>query len=352
MMQISNRKYYIDNLRSFTVLLLFPYHIFMVYNNWGESWYIHGENLAVPSFINMINSCWMMPLLFCIAGVSSRYSLQKRSAGEYAKERVNKLLLPFVFGMFLIVPVQPYLAGLYFYGKGNYLDFFTKFEDLSGYNGGWTVGHLWFILFLFVISMICLPFMLRYNSRGKGTIGGKWSLVFVMLLGLLPCITGIDIFEFMEPGGKSPLEYTVFFLLGFFFLSNDSLIDKLEKNRFLLSGLAVAAIGLVYYLGGIFREAASWILILMVIGLFKRYLNFRNKFTDYLAKSSFGVYIFHQSVIVAAAFFTLKITSVPALQMLLIFISAVPITYFIYELCARTPVLRWMFALNSKKELK
>ena len=38
---------------------------------------------------------WFMPLLFTVAGISTAYAMQKRSAGGYAKERVSKLLIMF-----------------------------------------------------------------------------------------------------------------------------------------------------------------------------------------------------------------------------------------------------------------
>jgi surface polysaccharide O-acyltransferase-like enzyme len=43
-------------------------------------------------------------------------------------------------------------------------------------------------------------------------------------------------------------------------------------------------------------------------------LNFGNKMTAYLSKTSFGVYIFHQSWIVMIGFFVLKIMDVAGEQ--------------------------------------
>ena len=173
MNQVTARKHFVDNLRAFTILLLFPYHIFMIYNNWGETWYIHGQDLLLPSVFNQIAYIFMMPLLFAVAGMSSRYALKRRSPREYTKERVTKLLLPLIFGILLVIPIQSYLAGLFFNGSANYLDYFTKITDLSGYDGAFTPGQLWFLLFLFVISMVCLPFMVWYKKKGKGTLGLK-----------------------------------------------------------------------------------------------------------------------------------------------------------------------------------
>ena len=347
MNQLTGRKHYLDNLRAFTILLLFPFHIFMIYNNWGEDFYIHGEALLVPSMFISIASLWMMPLLFAVAGISSRYALEKRSAGEYAKERVSKLLLPFIFSLLLIVPIQPYLAGIYFNGQAVYfVDAFTRVTDLSGYDGAFALGQLWFILFLFAISMVSLPFMIGYKKRGKGTLGDKVPLILIIVMGLLPCIGSL-----LKIGGqsvKSPTEYLAYFLLAYFFLSNETVLKKLESYRFLLLGLFVLYTGFAtFIIGGEFYELASWLSILTILGMARRYLDFSGTITGYLAKSSFGVYLFHLSWIVITAFLVFKVTSNPLLQIPLILLPSIVLTYGTYELCRRIPIFRWMFGLKK-----
>ena len=345
---IVSRKYYIDNLRIFIILLLFPFHIFMIYNNWGENFYIHGEALLIPSIFNRFASIFMMPVLFAVAGISSRYALEKRSTGEYFKERFSKLLLPFIFGVLLVIPVQPYLAGIYWNGEANYFDSFTKITDLSGYDGAFTPGHLWFILYLFVISMVCLPFMICYKNKGKGTLGNKVPLILVILMGLLPCIAQNELFKGINIFGKSILEDSVYFLLGYFFLSNDNLLEKLERYRFLLLGLFVLYTGfMAFVLDGEFYEMASWFSILAILGMARHYLNFTGKISNYLARSSFGIYIFHQSWIVIITFFILRFTDCSVFQILLIFFSSIILTFGTNEICRRVFVLRLLFGLKK-----
>ena len=148
------RKYYIDNLRVFCILLLFPFHTAMIFNNWGEAFYIHGGDSLPASFFMMCVYPWWMTLLFVIAGMSSYYALSHRSVKEFVKERVNKLLIPLLVGLVTIIPVQTYVADVFHNGySGNFFEhyavYFTRFTDLTGYDGGFTLGHLWSgILFL------------------------------------------------------------------------------------------------------------------------------------------------------------------------------------------------------------
>jgi surface polysaccharide O-acyltransferase-like enzyme len=165
-------------------------------------------------------------------------------------------------------------------------------------------------------------------------------------MGLLPCLGSL-----LKIGGqsvKSPTEYLAYFLLGYFFLYNDNLLKKLDNYRFILLGLFIAyGCFMFFIIDGAFREMANWLSILALLGLGRRYLNFNGKITGYLSKSSFGVYIFHLSWIVITAFFVLKFTDNPILQIPLIFLSSIVLTYGTYEMCRRISVFRWMFGLRK-----
>ena len=165
------RKHYIDNLRNLIILLLFPVHTFMIWNDFGSRFYIwQGENKILSTLIVLVNP-WFMPILFVLAGMSARYALEKRTYKEFAMQRISKLLIPFVSGMVILVPFQTFYARKYFDDyDGSFLDnwqyFFTHLTDFSGYDGAFTPGHLWFILFLFVISIITL-ILFRYAPYEK-----------------------------------------------------------------------------------------------------------------------------------------------------------------------------------------
>ena len=347
------RKWYIDNLRFLAVLLLFPYHTCMIYNNF-ESFYIHGEQIGVCSRFIMAAWPWIMPLLFTVAGTSAAYALKKRTAREYVQERVHKLLLPLLFGMLLIVPIQTYLAEIFHTGSGNYLHYFTQVTDLSGYAGGFTPGHLWFLLYLFIISLLALPLLLWHKKSGAKPLFQKITLPGVLALFVLPLIMQ----DILDISGKSVGEYFAFFLLGYFLLSQDRVLEQIDRALIGLiivfaAGYVVSfAFGMEIYagiplLGDVISEIYAWVGILALLSIARRYWNVQNKFTAYMAKSSFGVYLFHQSWIIVVAFFVLQFTQTPALQIPLILLLSVPLTFLTYELCRRIGVTRFLFGLKQ-----
>ena len=61
--------------------------------------------MAVNYVLDFI-SVWHMPLLFLLAGASTYFALRKRSNRQYVGERVLRLVVPFVFGIFVLIPPQ------------------------------------------------------------------------------------------------------------------------------------------------------------------------------------------------------------------------------------------------------
>ena len=57
--------------RNLTILLLFPVHTFMIWNDLGFRFYIwQGESKILSTLIMLINP-WFMPILFVLAGMSA-----------------------------------------------------------------------------------------------------------------------------------------------------------------------------------------------------------------------------------------------------------------------------------------
>jgi peptidoglycan/LPS O-acetylase OafA/YrhL len=360
------RKYFVDNIRWLCILMLFPYHIFRIYNSFMMDFYVEGQDVVLTTGFIVATTPWFMPLLFVLAGISSAHALNKITNKEYIKERMYKLLIPLVVGILLVIPAQTYFAerfhndftGGYFY---QYILFFTSPTDLTGYRGGFTPAHLWFILYLFVISIVALPIMTIYKNSKRKLAPDKISVWALPPLFILPLLM-TPILNF---SGLSVGRYFAFFLLGYLILSSDTIINKLSRVRLLMSVILVVLMVLhvgawLLSLYGIFElsEIAvyafsifyGWFAILTVLGLGNHYLNFRNRGTDYLSASSFPVYIFHQTWIVVVAYYILSAIESISLQMILILISSFLLTYATYELCRRIPGIRFLFGIKARSK--
>ena len=105
------RLHYIDNLRWMCILLLFPIHAAIVFCAGWYGFYVLSDYSSTAARCLMVFiEPWIMPLLFCIAGMSTKFALQKRTPLVFLKERVTKLLVPFLAGLVLVCPVIAFYA--------------------------------------------------------------------------------------------------------------------------------------------------------------------------------------------------------------------------------------------------
>lgn len=303
-MNLSTRKHYIDNLRWIILLILIPYHTAMAWNTWGEPNYIYFEGNRFISSIIVFFSPYFMPLLFVLAGVSTKFALQKRSYKEYLLERVKRLLVQCFFGVIVLMPIMACFADKFncSYSGGfleHYTIFFTKYTDLIGADGGFSLGQFWFCLYLFIISVAgvgVIALLKRFILKEEKTI----PFWLVCLLGLpLPLLS-----ELLAIGGKSLVEYMYLFILGYYVFADEKIINKAEKNCWLLFGIGLVATILNTYLfiwadkefvllNTVTKYVFEWIMVIALIGLVKRYLNFSGKVSSYMNKRSFLFYIYH-----------------------------------------------------------
>ncbi len=348
------RKHYIDNLRNLTILLLFPVHTFMIWNDFGSRFYIWlGESKILSTLIVLVNP-WFMPLLFVLAGMSMRYALEKRTTKEFIGQRISKLLIPFISGLIFLVPFQTLYARKYFENyEGSFWDnwkyFFTHLTDFSGYDGAFTPGHLWFILFLFIISMIALV-LAHFVSYEKLELRVEKLPVLGVFLLFVPIWLMYYIGNF---GGYSIGKNLALYLIGYYVLSNDLVVDKLEKNIKWLTGLCVigtiALVVLYYrfsYYGDLWINYMGWntILVLLVFG--KKYLNRQTRFTRYFNKASYPIYILHQSILVVIAYYIVQKSDNMVVQVLGIGIGSFVLTVLAYHIIKIIPFVRKLVGIR------
>jgi len=372
-----SRRYDIDWLRLMAVFLLFFFHAACVFHPWDD-YYIKNDQLSpmITYIFVWAVGHWHMSLFFILAGASTYFALKKRSGVEYIRERLRRLFIPLIFGTFVIVPPLSYLGLL------NHSDYSQSFiawlphffhlqtADLSGYFlGGLTVGHLWFILHLFVYSLIALPLFLYFNrDSGLRWIRRIASVLMkpVVLFLLFPVLLA-SISKFPWILGGNPLFYITFFIIGFILMSNQRLMDRVDRYRLPLLLLGVVPLaGLIVMsatnswpanipewadgIMGAYRNGfVPWFLILALLGYGRRFLNFTNRFLKYFAEGAYPIYILHQTIVVAIAFFvvqwSLGVAAKYAIIVVLSFVGTV-LTYDI--LVRRTNITRFLFGMKPQ----
>ena len=344
------RRHYLDNIRWMTVLLVLVYHVFYLFNGVGVLGGVGSfSKVQVQDAVLYFIYPWFMVLLFLVAGISSRYALERRSSGQFIKDRTVKLLVPSTLGLFVFQWMVGYF-NLKINGVLNATPVFLRYPImvLTG------TGPLWFIQMLWLFSLV-LVLIRRLDSGDRFyTFCGKCSLLVILLL-FLPIWGASQILNMPVITTYRFGIYFTAFLLGYFVFSHDQVQEEVRKIHWPMLVLA-AAMGIaysIYYFGRNYADAAClqsfftnlylWAAVLAVLGCGKAWLDKTSKFAAYMTKSSFGIYIVHYLVVLSACYSLKVYTSLPVFAVYLIAIfSVLVLSPALYELLKRIPVLRYL----------
>ena len=351
------RKTYLDNIRWATVLLVLVYHVFYLFNHVGVLGGVASPgNGSIQDSILYFVYPWFMVLLFLIAGISSRYSLEKRSDKEFLKSRVVKLLVPSTLGLF----VYQWIGGYFNVLNGGGLEYIPSFIRYPVFALSGT-GPLWFIQMLFLFSVLLVLIRKIKASEKLWVIGGKCNLAVLLLL-VIPIWGAAQILNMPVITTYRFGIYFVAFLIGYFVFSHDEVQNIIERVHIPIVVIAVAmGVGyIIYYFGQNYTEAAClqsiftnvylWIAILAIIGCGKAWCNGSSRFTEYMTKASFGLYIVHYPIVLITCHILVNYCKLPAFVMyVLALVLELVLTPAIYELFKRIPVVRYL-VLGIKKQ--
>lgn len=363
------RRYEIDWIRNISILMLFVYHTCAIFCNFGDFYVISQEKNVFADIFILLLFTWYMPLLFFLAGASTYFSFQRRSLKEYIIERVKKLLIPLLFGLLVLVPPQTYLARLW-RGEINlkYIEhmkyFFSNITDFTGFDGAFTPAHLWFILYLFIVSIIGGSFIFILFKKEKGTnllnqikyvFCRKYSFISLLILGVVA-----DIFPSIM--GKSILSCLIIYTFGYVIYHDDMIFSKLVRHRYkyLLCFVFFTTLGTIYTLflrpdqiniyvwiiDSILKNSVLICAISSVIGFSSIHLNTNNKVLKYLNKSAFPVYLIHQPILLILAYIIIPTTSSTTISMIMIIVISFVTTFVIYELLNKFKIFSFFLGMK------
>lgn len=354
---MKSRVNYIDNLRTVTVSLLIIYHAAMAYNSWGEANYIFFGRVNPIASIVVFMSPWFMPVMFLLAGVSASFSMKKRGCADFIKERFQRLGIPFLFGVAFINPILSYIAdkshngydGSYF---AHYSVYFTRFTDLTGYDGGFTLGHFWFIAVLIVISCIGCGVIKVIDYA----VGNNRSAMFIInIILMLLAVASFDITLWSK---KIPT-YLCVYLLGYYLFSKQDFIEKLVSFKwlFIVAFVLFSAMNVVLFvyvedyqlLNTICNYLSFAIGIPALICFGKTCLDYADTVSRYCAKLSYVFYIVHFPIVVLCQYF-ISLTGVGSIYnfVLSLLISSV-VTCSICYMIDKTAIIGILFGLKKDK---
>ena len=363
------RKHWIDNLRWVTVLLVLLYHVVYFYNNKGVFGGIggFGDGPQYQDVIMYVLYPWFMPLLFILAGISSRYALEKHSPKDWFRARTRKLLVPSTIGLLFLGALVGWF-NVQAAPEGTFDNLPLAIRYII-----WTIsgtGPLWFIQDLWLLSILIL-IVRRLDSRDRlYEACGKIGVFPLILIGVLFWLGHQTLISEPDPqGGQGllnlykPQFYAIPLMMGYFIFSHERVQESLGRVwRPLLISASVAGIILVlttfgqdntspHYLGTPMNNIYGWLMCLAMMGWFKARFDRTGKFASYMTRSSYGIYIVHYLVIASVGSWLKLDTQLPPFCIYMILTAAVfLLSPLLYEIIRRIPLLRWcIFGEKSMK---
>ncbi|WP_276367496.1 acyltransferase family protein [Chryseolinea sp. H1M3-3] len=376
---VTGRRHDLDWLRFIAIVILLFFHTGMLFNPWD--WHIK-NNETSESFRYWMSwlHFWRMPLLLFISGAGTYMALGKRSPGQFAKERITRLFIPLVFGIFVIVPPQIYYEHIREYNS--YWDFYkTVFEFKPYPDGSFSWHHLWFIAYLLVYSLIAIPFLIFFRSTGSRPVKEKIFKIFSSPAGILfvPAaiilITQILLRPYFPEQTHALIDdwayftfYLCFFLFGIICYSNPLLWESIGRNRkHLLVSMVVLLIPfyiLYFHLRELIQlpwtfdtvETAfdvtaifvSWSTVITIIAYGQHYLNKSHPWLSKINEGLYPFYILHQTAIIFIGFYICQLSWGIAAKFWVIAILTL-ITCIIFYLLIIRPFNPMRFLFGMKK---
>jgi surface polysaccharide O-acyltransferase-like enzyme len=368
------REYGLDWLRVFAFAVLILYHTGMVFVSW-EFHIKNGETSKALEWAMLLANRWRLPLLFLISGAAVFFSLRRRSYGQFVKERLRRLLIPVVFGMFVIVPPQIYFERLHQGATYSYAEWYpTVFEFQSYPQGSLSWHHLWFVVYILFYSLLGIPFF-RWvkGEHGQRAISAMaqaferrpWTLYLMNVPNL---VAGFALGPYWPTTHNLVADWANFtgcfltFLWGVTIASNRRLLDLATERRreFLIAGLTIAAAFFTIRatgwagLSGVPRMVVAELLsayfrmtwILFLLGYARHWFREGGPKLRYANQAVYPFYIAHQTITIAVGYYVIQQPWGVWPKFGVVALATFAGSWLCFEIVRRTALTRLLFGLK------
>jgi surface polysaccharide O-acyltransferase-like enzyme len=338
------RRHDIDALRVFAFALLILYHSAMVY---VADWDFHLKSGYQAEWLQwpmIVLNRWRMPLLFMVSGIAVGLARVEARRLSFAASRTWRLLLPLLFGMFVVVAAQAYCEGR---ANGHLAPgigaFFLRYWQVgpwppgsfTGWEHGITWNHLWYLAYLLPYTLLLLAAMPLLRRAGEALATMRPAVSSALLLALPVAWLGF-VRLWLAPRYPETHsfvgDWTVharslpLFLLGYLLARNAGFWDLVRRLRWAtlaVAGLAIAIELSLRWLGrhlppgplpdwarqvpwsGIehgARAVYTWYALLAIFGWGRTWLDRPFRWLPYCTEAVFSWYVLHQTLIIVLAY--------------------------------------------------
>ena len=290
-----------------------------------------------------------LPLFFALSGWGSVVALRRRSAGRFLRDRAERVLLPLVAGMLILGPFIKFIERSQGRNIGvtgwrlveplqiGFLEFLTNYW---GRLNLLTWSHLWFLAYLFIISIALLP-LLQYLARRvpSDAMPGR-ALAFLPAPALaLLVVAGSGYWpnlpNLVQDWG-SLLFYAGCVGMGAWLAAWPGFEARLRQDAPLFLALAVAGFAIIIAmgqttLGRVGVGLCAWGAIGASFGYAGRHAPAPSAVLNWLGESTMAVYVLHHLPVLAIAAWLLPLAIPDTLKVIVIVLGATAASLLAYR---------------------
>jgi len=368
----TEREYFLDSIRACLMLLGVPFHVSLIYSS--QKWAVNSSEASLwLTTLNDFIHAFRMQVFFVISGYFSYMLYLRYQPQRFLKVRLERVGIPMLTAVPLITLPQFFMlkALTTKYADWGTLPLYDKFNNLM-----WElISHLWFLLVLLILTTLgMITFRwLRDQKRNIDYQQVGWSklalglVVWCLLWGGFrrivfythPALLSDALFNFVV---MQTLFYLPFFMLGALSWKHQALKQLFVRvNPVLFIGavlLLVAYIvnqrtssgeGWLYELDALISSMMGLCMLNVCYSLGHKLLNSHSPRIMYLVNASLFIYLVHHPLTLLYGIYVTPVLHNNTLGFLLGLVMVFGVSFTLYELHLRVPVLRFLFSGKPQK---
>ncbi len=368
----TEREYFLDSIRACLMLLGVPFHVSLIYSS--QKWAVNSSDASLwLTTLNDFIHAFRMQVFFVISGYFSYMLYLRYQPRRFLKVRLERVGIPMLTAVPLITLPQFFMLKAWTskYADWSALPPYAKFNNLM-----WElISHLWFLLVLLILTtlgMITFRWLrdqkrnIDYQRVGWGKLalglliwGLMWGAFRRVVFYTNPTLLSDALFNFVV---MQSLFYLPFFMLGALSWKHQALKQLFVRvNPVLFIGavlLLVAYIvnqrtssgeGWLYELDALITSMMGLCMLNVCYSLGHKLLNSHSPGTMYLVNASLFIYLVHHPLTLLYGIYVTPVLHNNTLGFLLGLVMVFGVSFTLYELHLRIPLLRFLFSGKPQK---
>jgi len=379
------RRYDIDWLRVIAMLGIFLLHTMHLFDQ-GTDWHLrNADTSTLVLILRGLIDVWAVPTFFVLSGAGAWFALKRRSGKRFLAERVRRLLVPlYTVGLFAIVLPQIYFDAFTNGYRGTFAGAIAASLGSVRFDPAWPglatffPGHLWFLQFLFLVSVVIIPVLLLLRSEsGKRLIArvAGWCShrggIFLMILPIAiirVALMGVIRGQFTW---ATFAFFAVLLMIGFVLAADERFTESMRRNRWIGLVLGIVSFAIQGFLIMMLRyqmfyerfsvkfviyevvlSIGIWGFFVFLMGMASKHLNRPSKFLSYANEAVLPFYLFHQTVILGIGWFVIRWNLGVWSKLVIVTVTSFAATILLYDVFVRhSNVMRFFFGMRPKREM-